>query len=171
MLAFLLWKNAHIASIFGNHKILAMKTFNWFFLMPVMLVMFACGKERTIVQVPDAVQSAYLIKYGEINGATWTSVADTIFVSTFIKETRSTQAFFNHLGQWLKSETELKSSELPAAVVQTITYVFPGRSISKALYVENKDAQATYLLSLKRGRHVEEVRLSTLGALLDEVRD
>ena len=145
-----------------------MKTFNWFFLV---LVMLACGKDKTILQVPDAVQSACIVKYGEISDATWSSLADTIFVITFIKETRNTHAFFNNLGQWLKSETELKSSELPAAVVNTITYVFPGRSISKALYVEKKDAEAIYLLSLKRGRHVEEVKLSTLGAVLDEEKD
>jgi len=117
--------------------------------------------------VPQEVLSSCILKYGDIGNAVWTSVADTVYVAAFIYERHTVNAFFDQTGRWLKSETKLKSSEVPAAVVNTVTFVYPGRSISKACYVEKADEETTYMLTLKRGRNVEEVELSTLGAVID----
>jgi len=145
-----------------------MKVFNLAFSAFIMLGIFACGKDKTSIQVPEEVLSACVLKYGDIKNAAWTSVADTVFVSSFVLERHAVSAFFDRTGRWLKSETELRSSELPLVVVQTVINVFGGRKIKMARLVYINNADPVYILSLKRGGKVEEITLSTGGVVLED---
>ena len=74
-------------------------------------------------------------------------------------------ANFTKAGKWLESETEMKVSDLPAAVVASITTNFPGAKVTEAEKLDLPDASSAYEVKLEGGQEIEAV-FSASGELL-----
>jgi len=68
---------------------------------------------------------------------------------------KGTSASFYLAGKWLESETEIKSSELPAAVKAAIDKQFAGSKMGETALIETPDFNG-YEIALKvKGKNVE----------------
>jgi len=68
---------------------------------------------------------------------------------------KATSASFDLAGKWLESETEIKSSELPAAVKASIEKQYAGAKMGETALIETPDFNG-YEITLKvKGKNIE----------------
>jgi hypothetical protein len=136
-------------------------------LLLALLLIASCSKKIPSLQVPDAVQASFNSRYGAVTDTKW-ELASTGFIAVFAAGQHPTKAYFDSAGNWDKTETELKSSELPLVIMKTVTNAFAGNKIKKALQVERSSGESTYILSLKMRNQIQDIEFSATGVILNE---
>jgi len=96
----------------------------------------------------------------------WESLGQDSIQASFLLDGHPTTAYFDGKGNWLRTETELLPSEVPAVIISTVTGAFHGRSIAKTLQIDESGKELIYRLYLKKGRQVSTVDLNTHGVIL-----
>ena len=139
-----------------------------FAVIPVLLVLAAsCGEKRSSITPTPAVITSFKAHFGKEPKARWEISGQSSYEASFKQDHHAIKAYFDKNGNWLKTESELSSSELPSVVVKTIAGAFNGNSISKVLLIEKSGEATTYRLFLKSGRHLSTVDLTTDGVILN----
>jgi hypothetical protein len=137
-------------------------------IFPVLLFLAAsCGEKKTSVTPSHEVVTSFETRFGKGSGARWEISGQTIFEARFKRNHHAIKAYFDKKGNWLKTESELSSSELPSVVVKTIAGAYKGNNISKVLLVEKPGESSTYRLFLKSGRQLSTIDLTTDGVILN----
>jgi hypothetical protein len=75
-------------------------------------------------------------------------------------------ANFDATGKWLETETEIKESDLPKEVSNTVGKNFAGFKISEIAKVESADKGLCYEMDLKKDKERYEVQFSPKGDIL-----
>ena len=73
---------------------------------------------------------------------------------------------FDQSGKWIVTETEIKSSELPAAVTASLGKELPGYKIDESEKVETADKGTYYEVVMKKGKSIMEVEISGDGKVM-----
>ncbi|HJZ39560.1 MAG TPA: PepSY-like domain-containing protein [Bacteroidales bacterium] len=131
-------------------------------------VIFSCVGNNPVIKVPEAAQRSFVSRYGTDKEVQWKKTGENDYQAVFQSGHQPAVAFYDRNGNWLKTETELKSNELPLVIVETVKNAFRGSSISKSFQVEKNSGENTFLISLKRGNRVREVELSSGGVILSD---
>jgi hypothetical protein len=92
--------------------------------------------------------------------------SDKINVASFTISGHPSKSYFDGDGMWIKTETELISSELPSVIVKTVLGAYKGSTISKSLKIDEIEKETIYRLSLKSGGNISEVELTPGGVIL-----
>jgi|WetSurMetagenome_2_1015567.scaffolds.fasta_scaffold115904_2 hypothetical protein len=136
-------------------------------IVPVLLILIAsCTGKNSSPKPAQAVLTSFETQYGKEQGVQWELSGDTISMASFKYDGHPVKAYFEKKGNWLKSETELSSSEIPEVVIKTVVNAYRGSSIYRTLQVDESGKGRTYRLSLKSGRQVSLVCFSSDGVIV-----
>jgi hypothetical protein len=137
-------------------------------IIPVVLILAAsCGEKKSSVMPTPSVITNFEAHFGKELKASWKISGQSNYEASFNKDHHDIKAYFDKSGNWLKTESELSSSELPSVLVRTIAGAYKGNSISRVLVVEKSGEETTYRLFLKSGRQLSTVDLTTDGVILN----
>jgi hypothetical protein len=117
-------------------------------------------------EVPAAVRSTFARNFPKATGTKWSKESDTEFEAEFKNGSLEQAANFNQNGDWLITETEIKMSELPAAVTSTISKEFPGYKIQETEKAETPGEGSFYEVELKKDKIKSTVQISADGKVL-----
>lgn len=145
---------------------LAMINFKFVVVFLVCTVIFSCGGNSPVIKPPEAAQRSFVSRYGTDKEVLWKKTGENDYQAVFQSGEQPAVAYYDRNGNWLKTETELKSNELPLVIVETVKNAYRGSSISGAFLVEKNSGENTFLISLKRGNQLSEVELSSGGVIL-----
>jgi hypothetical protein len=140
---------------------------NTIFTLALLMIASCCEKVH-LLQIPDSVQTSFGSRYPGVVDVKWESADDNGFIAVFSTGQHLTRAHFESTGTWNKTETELKPSEIPLVIMETIKNAFGGSKIFKSVKVESNSGELTYILSLKRRNKIKEVEFSSIGVILRE---
>lgn len=142
-----------------------MKSLSHIILLSLFLVA-GCTNKNSVNPSPPA-NASLEARFGKDADAKWELSADKSYVANLTVSGHPVKAYFTGNGSWIKTETELLSSQLPSVIVQTVLGAYKGYTISKSLLVDENEKEPVYRLSLKRGGKMTEVVLTTGGVILD----
>ena len=112
----------------------------------------------------EVVKQAFNQKFPGAKEMDWEVIEQGWEVSFKLKD-KEMSAEFNLVGEWLKTETELKKKDIPDAVKNTLRGKFPGYKVEKAEREVTPDRH-TYEIDLKKGKEEKEVTLDYKGKVL-----
>jgi len=131
-----------------------------------------CGsigaQKLTLDKVPAPVASAFKSKFPTVTHANWKMEDGKNYVAEFSMNNAFESAKFNPSGGWLKTDTSIKTTEIPTAVKETITKQFTGYTIGTASKMENADHGNGYEVELSKGKDMVDVVLSAKGVVMSQ---
>jgi hypothetical protein len=141
-----------------------MKSISHILLISLLLVA-GCKSKSSLNPSPAAIASLES-RFGKDASAIWELSADKSYIANMTVSGHPVKAYFTGNGSWIKTETELLSSQLPSVIVQTVLGAYKGYKISKSLLVDENEKESLYRLSLKKGGQITDVVLTTGGVIL-----
>ena len=114
-------------------------------------------------QVPDAVMQTFSARFANTE-ATWEK-EDKQYKAEFWLNGRETEAWFRPDGTWVRTETDVLITELPAAVTTYVTENYPDYVIDDADRVETPD-NTYYEIELEKKDRDVQLRLTPDGQKL-----
>ncbi len=112
----------------------------------------------------EVIKQAFNQKFPGAKEMDWEIEENGWEVSFKLKD-KEMSAEFDLVGNWMKTETELKKKDIPDAVKSTLRDKFPGYKVEKAEWEVTPDRQ-TYEIDLKKGKKEKEVTLDKKGKVL-----
>jgi hypothetical protein len=140
-----------------------MKIIIHFLFMSLILV---AGCNQQSVNPTPQVLGSFESKFGRNISPKWELSSDNLYVADFTLSGHPARSYFNTDGKWIKTETELLSSELPSVIVRTVLGAYRDYSITKSVKIDEGEKETIYRLSLKRGNKTTEVELTSAGVIL-----
>ncbi len=84
---------------------------------------------------------------------------------SFKLKDKEMSAWFDLVGNWQKTETELRKRDIPDVVKNTLHNKFPGFKVEKVGWVVTPDFHA-YEIELKKGKKEKEITIDKKGKVL-----
>ena len=129
-----------------------------------MLICFALSTQAQTI-VPMSVKQAFAEKFPMAADLQWETEDEAIEVEFKLSDA-ATEATFDADGNWLATETEIKTSKLPGAVRRAAKAQFPGYEIEEAELLSTPDWERAFSLELKKGDEMIEAIFDPKGKLL-----
>jgi len=115
----------------------------------------ATGMAQTTIKsndVPPAVLKNYYLQNSKgVKDSVWIKEMVTIYKVNYMDEGQRYEAQYFANGDWIKTYTEIKQTDLPMGVTNQMMNYYPGYSIAKAFIELNNDGKF-YVLDLVRGK-------------------
>lgn len=121
--------------------------------------------------VPAAVKSSFMKKFPNAKAVNWSKESATEFEAEFKNGTTEQAANFDASGNWVVTETEIKKSELPTAVVKAIAKDFPGYKTGESEKVEKPNTALFYEVSVEKGEISYSVQITPEGKILKKEKE
>src|SRR5206468_966913 len=86
--------------------------------------------------VPETVKNAFAKSFPNTTVKKWDK-EDSNYEANFTKDGKSMSATFDANGTWMETETDIKISELPAAVTDYVKSNYKGATIKEAAVLSN----------------------------------
>lgn len=133
---------------------------------------FLCGhigaQKLTLDKVPAPVATSFKSKFPSVTHTNWKMEDGKNYVAEFSMNNAFESAHFTPSGGWLRTDTSIKTTEIPAAVKETITKQFTGYTIGSASKMENADHGNGYEVELSKGKDMVDVVLSAKGMVMSQ---
>jgi hypothetical protein len=114
-------------------------------------------------EVPAAVLKNYYLQNSKgAKDSVWIKEQVTIYKVNYIDEGQRYEAQYFANGDWIKTYTEIKQTDLPVGVTNQMMTMYPGYSISKSFIELNNDGKF-YVLDLVRGKDAISIYFSMSG--------
>jgi len=123
------------------------------------------SQQITAEKVPAAVKDAFAKKYPAATDVKY-EMAKTDFVVAFKDKEVGMYANFNSRGEWLQTETIVLESDVPKEVLTSVATNFVGFIITAVTKLEGPNDVLNYILDLKKGSEIIEVKFSPKGDVL-----
>lgn len=125
----------------------------------------ACSQKIKPSAVPDAVKSSFAKNFP---GATarWEK-EDAQYEAGFTKDGLSMSALFEANGNLIETETEIKSTDLPAAAQAYIKEHYKGKTVKETARITKGDGTVYYEAEING----KDVMFDVTGVFLNEVKD
>ena len=117
-------------------------------------------------EVPKAVKESFAKRFPKAKEVKWSKEDATEFEAEFEIDEAEQSVNFDQAGKWLVTETEIKSSQLPASVKATIAKEFAGYKIEEAEKTDAASEGVFYEVELEKGELNYEVQISSDGKVL-----
>lgn len=130
--------------------------------------MSACAQKIKEIEVPQPVKTAFTTKFPQATAVKWELEDGKEYEAEFKENGKERSATFSLTGQWMETETEIKTAELPAAVTQAIATSFAGSKVEEAETVETPDRGTFYEVELEKGEQPLEVQFAADGTVLKQ---
>lgn len=134
--------------------------------MALILLLLSCGGNRSGIEPPRPVLSAFEAGFEGIEKVKWELTGQQEYRAGFIRDHHPCGAYFDAGGTLLRTETEILSSELPSIVVSTVSGAFHGSSVAKVIRIDAPGKDRIFRLHLKTGRKISYVDLNEAGVIM-----
>jgi hypothetical protein len=134
----------------------------------VLFCVSAYAQEKAAPKIPAAVMNAFKAKFPRVTNPTWEVEKANEYEVEFKVNNTAQSAKFDKTGKWLETETDIKVTELPAAVRQSIAKQFAGFKITEASKVENLAHGNCYEAEIQKGKESMDVQVSAGGEILSK---
>ena len=119
------------------------------------LVIFSCQNTIT-AQVPDAVQTTFENKYPGETDPDWHTDSNNNWEAHFKQKGEKYRADFSPNGQWIETESSIKTSELPKAIKTVIKEKYGSEDISEIEFVTSASKGTFYDVEFKqKGKNMD----------------
>lgn len=120
---------------------------------------------RAAVSVPQVVADAFHAKFPNAAKQKWEKENATEYECEFHNGKTEMSAKYDQSGRWLETETEVKVTDLPPAVLEVIVQQYKDYKLKEAEVVETPEGKL-YEAELSKGGKVTELRLSADGRVV-----
>ncbi len=131
----------------------------------VMLSFVACN--QSALDIPSEVQDAFNKKFPDATMVKWDKESESEWEAEFQLAGTKYTASFDPTGQWMESEYEISSNDIPAAVAQTLETEFASYEIEKSEVTENAEGKV-YEFELKKGKEEIGISIDVNGKVLQK---
>jgi hypothetical protein len=125
----------------------------------------ACGQKK---DVPAKVKTAFEQKFPAAQKVKWDKENATEWEAEFKMNGKKYSANFTADGNWMETEYEIDSSEIPPAVKQTLANEFAEYKIEEAEISETADGKV-YEFSLEKDETALEVAIAPDGIVVKNI--
>jgi hypothetical protein len=133
-----------------------------FLLLCVFIITTACAQK---IKVPPAVTTAFNNKYPDAMDVKWGKESAKEYEAEFKLNGNNVSANFGADGAWVETETVMKVTGLPAAVVDAIKKNYPGAVITTAEKLEEPGDKLLYETVIKVNGKKKTLELNADGSL------
>ncbi len=136
------------------------------------LLTTATGCDNDDNYLPDnAVVVSFNAKYPEAKRVEWENKKGYL-VADFIWETNETEAWFDSDGNWLLTETDIRSDKLPMAIQRAfVASSYATWKVEDVDMLTRPDAATIYVIEVEKGEKEVDLYYAEDGSLLKEVND
>lgn len=128
----------------------------------------AIAQNLKSAEVPEAVRTAFSKKFPTAKNVKWSKENEAEFEAEFKNGTNEQSANFNANGLWLVTETEIKTSKLPATIHAAIKKEFEGFKLEEAEQVESAEKGSLYEVKLEKGETTVSVEFAPDGKIISK---
>jgi len=121
--------------------------------------------QKVEMVVPEKVQVAFVSKFPEAKKIEWEQENDNEWEGEFKKKGVEYSANFNSDGEWIESEHEIKTSEIPVVVKNTLDNEFTGFKIEESEVSETASG-TFYEFELENDASEIEIVIDASGKLV-----
>ncbi|MBS1592988.1 MAG: PepSY-like domain-containing protein [Bacteroidetes bacterium] len=120
---------------------------------------------QAVVSVPQVVADAFHARFPNAARQKWEKENATEYECEFHNGKTEMSAKYDQSGKWLETETEVKVTDLPPAVLEVIIQQYKDYKLKEAEVVETQEGKL-YEAELSKGGKVTELRLSADGRVV-----
>ncbi|HTF19488.1 MAG TPA: PepSY-like domain-containing protein [Chryseolinea sp.] len=124
------------------------------------------GQKVSEESVPQPVRAG-LPKSYQAKGVEW-SREDANYEATFRKDGKEVSLVIDATGNTIETETEIKSADLPAAVINSVKNDYPSYTIAEAAKIVTADGHVTYEAEVGKGKETFDLIFDTAGKLVSK---
>lgn len=121
-------------------------------------------------KVPDGVMATFKEKFPTATKVNWEMENKTNYQAEFTFKEEEVSANFDSEGNWIDSEVEIKTDQLPYAVLTAIKKDFEFFKIEEASKIENPNDGLCFEAEVKNGKEVFYLIYTPDGKLIRKTR-
>ena len=130
------------------------------------VILFLCISCMSQVKVPDAVKSAFTIKFPGATELKWEKENKTELEANFKMNNTDVSANFKLDGSWVETETTIPASKLPAAVTNVVNTKYPGAVYGRTEKIEKPGGKILYEVNIKVNGKKKELEMDAEGNMV-----
>jgi hypothetical protein len=147
-----------------------MKTIIMLLLAAFVMSHTTSAQKMTTDQVPAAVVSGFVAKFPGVTKQTWERENEMEYEANFKLNGVETSASFDPAGKWLETETEIKTSALPAPIQKAVSKDFAGYKINEASKIESAKDGSCFEAEIEKGEESYDVVYTPDGKMLSKTK-
>lgn len=121
-------------------------------------------------KVPIAVASALTAKFPSATKTSWEIENTNEYEAGFKLNGEEVSANFDNTGKWLETETEIKVSDLPFAVLEALAKDFAGFKIEEASKIESSKDGNCFEAEVEKGEEAFDVLFTSDGKVISKTK-
>ncbi len=130
----------------------------------------ASAQKVSASKVPASVLTAFKTKFPTVSKVEWEIENTKEYEAGFKMNGVETSANFDESGKWLETETEIKISELPSAVQESLKNEFVGYKINEASKLMLVDKGNCYEAEVEKGEDTFDILFSPDGKVISKTK-
>ncbi len=139
-----------------------MKKLSFLMALAVMILSQACAQKK---EAPSKVKTTFIQKFPNAKKVKWDKENESEWEAEFKMNGKGYSANFNSDGTWKETEYEIKKSEIPSAVKQTLAAQFAGYDMEEVEISETPEGKV-YEFALENDETDMEVAISSEGMVV-----
>ena len=134
---------------------------------------FGCANAQKLrgSDIPPSAKQTFTQKFPDAKDVKWEKEDDGSIEAEFKSGKSKYSATFDQAGKWLETESEIKKSELPGAVLATITKEFSGFKIEDVERLETPDQGKLFEVKLEKKEISYEVQFNETGKVIKKEKE
>jgi hypothetical protein len=141
-------------------------------LMHLLLVVACMGhvsaQKIQTAKVPVEVLAAFHAKFPSATKEKWEFETTQLFEAEFLLNGKEVSANFDIYGKWVETETEIKTSSLPAVIQAAIKKDFASYKLKEASKIESLEHGICYEVEIEKGETTLDILYTKEGKILSK---
>ena len=134
----------------------------------VLLVAIALSSSASCqLKVTEAAKKAFATMFPNATNLKWEKESADEYEGNFKLNGINVSANFKHDGTWVETETTIKTTELPAAVTNSINTKYPGAVYTRAEKIEKPGGKILYEAVIKINGKTKEMEINPDGSFAE----
>ena len=129
------------------------------------------GQQRKSDKVPLIVTKAFSVKFPSIQKVAWEQEDVNVYEAEYMENGQEHSVLFDLQGNWIRTETELKNSELPTAIQNALASHFPGFKLEEVEKIEDPLLGTYYTFEIENRKEEYHMSYKENGELIRKTAD
>ncbi|MBS1487252.1 MAG: PepSY-like domain-containing protein [Bacteroidetes bacterium] len=130
---------------------------------------FVFGQKLSTHQVPAAVISTFNTKFPGVSKVMWEKEKIN-YEAGFLLDGAKTSSTFDRSGKWLETETEIKATDLPTAVHQSLKKDFADYKVNETARIERATDGLCFEAEVEKGGEKYDLLFTPDGKKLSQTK-
>jgi hypothetical protein len=135
-------------------------------LISILFVFCANAQVQKKDEIPSSAKTAFAAKFPKAQKVKWSIEKPGEYEAEFVTNRTESSAVFDGKGNFIESETEIKSSELPQLVKSSIEKSFAGYKLDEVEKATDAKGVVSYEMEAVKGSDKLEISFDANGKLL-----